>query len=647
MSGRKVEIHVYTRAEDADKVMFAIECVKAAMRWDEKRFGREYDLDVFQIVAVSDFNMGAMENKGLNIFNTSCVLATPHVATDDAYERVEAIIAHEYFHNWSGNRVTCRDWFQLSLKEGFTVFRDAEFTSDLRSRPVKRIQDVDFLRTHQFAEDAGPTSHPVRPSEYEEISNFYTVTIYEKGAEVVRMLETLLGRATFRKGSDLYFDRFDGQAATCDDFVQCMQEVSGIDLTQFKRWYSQAGTPKLSVSVEANGDGSKITVHQVLRDGQQPFHMPLPSSAYTRSGQVVQSSLNWTLTQETHEFELDHPANDLLLSINDGFAAPVIVDYPLTASELAVLAESSNDGFNRWDAGRRLISQAWIELINTGDKACIDPIEKLFRACLTNASMDTALMCEVLSLPDDSQIVAQFDGIDPIVVRNAAETILAETGKRLSPVIQPHLIRLDQTLNYQPGGPQAANRKLWATLMTFLAHTEDHSISDNITRRFVGADNLTDRLNCLNIAGHLLPQQPVILPSMLNVFYTDWGHEPLLVDQWFQVQAKYGSLADIKALIEHEDFTLLNPNRARSVIGPFTRSNPKAFHAEGGYRFLGELIGKLDAINPQIASRLVMPLTRFKAWTPDQQSQARSVLEDLADRCQSSDCLEVINKALH
>ena len=646
-SGREVDLHVYTRQADADKVDFAIASIKQAMAWDERRFGREYDLDVFQVVAVGDFNMGAMENKGLNIFNTSCVLATPDVATDDAYERVEAIIGHEYFHNWSGNRVTCRDWFQLSLKEGFTVYRDAEFTADLRSRPVKRIQDVDFLRTHQFAEDAGPTSHPVRPAEYEEISNFYTVTIYEKGAEVVRMLETLIGRDQFRAGSDLYFERFDGQAVTCDDFVDCMQQASGRDLTQFRRWYSQNGTPQINVSVAADGDGSRITFRQQLRDGQAPFHMPMPCSLYAADGELLEQGLSWELDQVEQSFSVNQPSDDLLVSVNQGFAAPVRIHYALDASQRDVLARHDLDGFNRWDAGRQIVIEAWAAYVGNADAALIDPIEHLFDAALAQFEQDPALTAEIIRLPDDSQILDELGAdVDPVRVRQAGDAIRAELGRRMGGLIQPILLALEPVKPYQPGGDQAAKRSLWCLLAQLLAHAADDSIADALTRRFVGADNLTDRMNCMTVAGVMARHNPSMFQSMLTIFHADWQHEPLLLDQWFQQQARFGDFDAISALLEHADFSLGNPNRARSVLGVFTRANPEAFHAPGGYELLAGCVASLDVSNPQIGARLVIPLTRYKNWSTSQRERAIHVLKGLDKVCQSADCREVIGKAL-
>jgi len=643
-SSRLVDIMVYTRNSDATKVDFAIESIKQAMAWDEKRFGREYDLDVFNVVAVSDFNMGAMENKGLNIFNTSCVLATPDIATDAAYERVEAIIGHEYFHNWSGNRVTCRDWFQLSLKEGFTVYRDAEFTSDLHSRSVKRIQDVNFLRTHQFAEDAGPTRHPVRPAEYQEISNFYTVTVYEKGAEVVGMLATLLGDQ-FRAASDLYFERFDGQAVTCDDFIECMQAFTDHDLTQFKRWYSEAGTPQVTIETQPSESGLQVTITQQLADCDQPLMIPLRLQAYTSQGEAVCESQLHVLTDHTTQIEFDHSEAELL-SVNQGFSAPVLVNYPLSDEALLVLASHDQDPFNRWDAAQTLIKNLWMSAYRSDDYSGLDAVDALWRKALENGFEDPAYTAEVLSFPDSAQIIGLLnEPVDPIHLEYVRVRLLQQLGERLAAFIHPMLSHLAPAPLYEPSGRQAGRRRLWQAVVGLLAYADDPAMGDLLSRRFVNADNLTDRMGAMRIAA-LSEGTEHYYRGMLGVFYTDWNEDELLMDQWFQVQAAHGDLASIEALLEHEDYALANPNRARSVLGPWARSNPKGFHSPGGYERFADVIGQIEAINPQIASRLVLPLTQFEQWQTAYRDRAYKVLKALQDQCQSKDMSEILSKAL-
>ena len=643
-SGNVVDIMVYTRTEDASKVDFAIESIKAAMQWDEQRFGREYDLDVFNVVAVGDFNMGAMENKGLNIFNTSCVLATPDVATDDAYQRVEAIIGHEYFHNWSGNRVTCRDWFQLSLKEGFTVYRDAEFTSDLHSRSVKRIQDVSFLRTHQFSEDAGPTRHPIRPSEYEEISNFYTVTVYEKGAEVVGMLATLLGD-DFRKGSDLYFERFDGHAATCDDFVDCMQEASGQDLAQFRHWYSLAGTPVVQVEAERQDDALVVIFRQSLEGADQPLMIPLRVQPYSDGGEACEDSRLIVLTEAETVVRFEG-SQISLLSVNQGFSAPVHVEYELSDADRVTLASSDRDPVNRWDAVQGLIKQTWLAAYESDDWSGLDSLETALRSALDRAFDDPAFTAEVFTLPDAAQMYPLIEGaVDPLRLEQTRVRLRAGIGERLTAFIHPVMSHLGPAPSYLPSGKQAGLRRLWAVLSGLLASTQDPTIGDHLSRRFVAADNLTDRLNALRVSA-IDGDTEQLYRGMLKVFIADWQAEPLLVDMWFQVQAANEDLEGIQALLKHEDYRLNNPNRARSVLGPWARSNPLAFHAEGGYEAFAQVITELESINPQIASRLVLPLTQFARWAEPYRKRAEAVLQQLSRDCGSKDMSEIVSKAL-
>ena len=668
-SGRDIDLRIYVESRNAQKCDHAMDSLKRSMRWDEEVYGREYDLDIFMIVAVDDFNMGAMENKGLNIFNSSCVLASPDTATDAAFQRIEAIVAHEYFHNWSGNRVTCRDWFQLSLKEGFTVFRDAEFSADMGSPTVKRIEDATLMRTAQFAEDAGPMAHPVRPASYMEISNFYTLTIYEKGAEVVRMIHTLLGPELFRKGSDLYFERHDGQAVTTDDFVRAMEDASGRDLGQFRRWYEQAGTPVLDVSDEYDADQGvyRLKVQQRIPDtpGQtdkQPQHIPFALGLLGADGADLPLALAdgdtdapasrvLELTDTEHTFEFHGLAERPVPSLLRGFSAPVRVHYPWTRDQLMFLASHDSDGFNRWDAGQRLavdVIQALEGQANDGevDARLIDA----YRQLLNDATLDQALVAKMLNLPSLAYLIELAEEADVQALHRAREKVLTTLAGTLREDLLACYHRNDDSGDYQLTPEAIARRSLRNTALAWLLRIDDAEACDLARVQFDRASNMTDQMGALRAlvnSGFAAERGEV-----LDGFYQRWQDDPQVVEQWFSVQAastEAGHLGKIRALLTHPAFEWTNPNKVRSVIGAFAGQNLSEFHQDdaSGYRFLAEQVRRLDDLNPQIAARLVAPLTRWRKFAPVYREGMKTALEMIRDKDGlSRDVYEVVHKSL-
>lgn len=675
MSAREVTLRIYVEPENIDKVQHAMDSLKKSMKWDEEVYGREYDLDIFMIVAVNDFNMGAMENKGLNIFNSSCVLAKAETATDAAHQRVEAVVAHEYFHNWSGNRVTCRDWFQLSLKEGFTVFRDAEFSADMNSRTVKRIEDVAYLRTHQFAEDAGPMAHPVRPDSFMEISNFYTLTVYEKGSEVLRMIHTLLGPQLFRKGSDLYFARHDGQAVTCDDFIKAMEDASGVDLTQFKRWYSQAGTPRLDVS--ESYDAAANTYRLQLRQscpatpGQAeklPFVIPLELALLDAQGRElplqlvgedkpVGTSRVLQVTQAEQAFTFVNIAEQPLPSLLRGFSAPVKLSFPYSRDQLMFLMQHDSDGFNRWEAGQQLAVQVLQELIGQhqrGEPLALDPrLVAALRSVLENDSLDQAMVAEMLSLPGEGYLTEISDVADVDAIHVAREFARAQLAEALfEPLWARYQANREVSRNtpYVAESAHFARRSLQNIALSYLMLTGKPQVLAAALEQYEACDNMTERLTALAV----LVNSPfeVEKAEALKAFAEHFKDNALVMDQWFSVQAACtlpGGLARVQALMQHPAFTLKNPNKVRALIGAFAGQNLVNFHAAdgSGYRFLADQVISLNATNPQIASRQLGPLTRWRKYDASRQALMRAELERiLASGELSSDVFEVVSKSL-
>ncbi|WP_020406619.1 aminopeptidase N [Hahella ganghwensis] len=664
MSGRRVQLRIYVEPHDLEKCDHAMDSLKRSMKWDEEVYGREYDLDIFNIVAVSDFNMGAMENKGLNIFNSSCVLANPKTATDATFQRVEAIVAHEYFHNWSGNRVTCRDWFQLSLKEGFTVFRDSEFSADMHSRAVKRIEDVNLLRTAQFAEDGGPMAHSVRPDSYMEISNFYTLTVYEKGAEVVRMLHTLLGAEKFREGSDLYFERHDGQAVTTDDFVACMEEVSQRDLTQFRRWYSQSGTPRIVVTDEYDEASQVYRLHVSQscpptpgQEVKEPYHIPMKLGLVGSDGQdlaIPFANDVIELTQSEQTFEFSDVSSRPVPSLFRHFSAPVKIDYGYTREQLTFLMSHDSDGFNRWDAGQRLatsVLQDMMEASLAGEALQVDQAYlEAFRSVLEDKGDDYAMLAKMMAVPSLSFLAEQSDVIHVDALIDARETL----QKRLVAEFESLIVERYQVLDSSMKGTGTDSltmgmRSYKNALLMLLAAGGSESVGDLAHRQFRAAENMTDELSALNALVTAASEQAA---QALEAFYQRWHKDALVMESWFSVQAAsdaYGSLENVKALTEHDLFSEKNPNKVRSVVGVFAGQNWKQFHQAdaSGYEFLADWILKLNKLNPQIAARLVTPLTRWKRYEPARSEAMKSSLARIARAPDlSKDVYEVVSKSL-
>ena len=675
MNQRDVTLRIYVEPENVDKCQHAMNSLKKSMRWDEETYGREYDLDIFMIVAVNDFNMGAMENKGLNIFNSSCVLARAETATDAAHQRVEAVVAHEYFHNWSGNRVTCRDWFQLSLKEGFTVFRDAEFSADMNSRTVKRIEDVAYLRTHQFAEDAGPMAHAVRPASFIEISNFYTLTVYEKGSEVVRMLRTLLGTEGFRKGSDLYFERHDGQAVTCDDFIKAMEDANSVELTQFKRWYSQAGTPRLAVS-EAYDNAAKtysLTFRQSYpatpdKQEKQPFVIPVELGlldaqggeiALRLSGEAAAAGTSRVISVNEAEqtFTFVDIAEKPLPSLLRGFSAPVKLSFPYNRDQLMFLMQHDSDGFNRWEAGQQLSVQVLQELIGQhqkGEALVLDQrLVTALNSVLADDQLDQAMVAEMLSLPGEAYLteISEVADVDAIhAAREFARKQLADSlFEGLWQRYQANR-ELSKKTAYVAEAEHFARRGLQNIALSYLMLSGKPQVLAACLEQFDTCDNMTERLTALAV----LVNSPFAeeKAKALATFADSFKDNPLVMDQWFSVQAAStlpGGLQRVKALMTHPAFTMKNPNKVRALVGAFAGQNLINFHAAdgSGYRFLADLVIQLNAFNPQIASRQLAPLTRWRKYDSARQALMKAELERIrASGDLSSDVYEVVSKSL-
>lgn len=675
MNNREVALRIYVEPENIDKCQHAMDSLKNSMRWDEEVYGREYDLDIFMIVAVNDFNMGAMENKGLNIFNSSCVLAKAETATDAAHQRVESVVAHEYFHNWSGNRVTCRDWFQLSLKEGFTVFRDSEFSADMNSRVVKRIEDVAYLRTHQFAEDAGPMAHPVRPAQYMEISNFYTLTIYEKGAEVVRMLHTLLGAETFRKGSDLYFERHDGQAVTCDDFIAAMQDASGLDLEQFKRWYSQAGTPELTVtdSYDAATQTYQLQVKQSCPDtpgqsNKMPFVIPLSMALLNQQGEALPLQLQGessvvldervlSVTEAEQTFSFINVPEQPLPSLLRGFSAPVVLRYDYSRDDLLFLLQHDTDGFNRWEAGQQLALQVIEEVVGQiydTDEPMLDTrLVEVFAALLKQDDLDPAMLAEFLALPSTGYIIEQYEQADPLAIHQGREHVSNQLAFALKEPMLARYQALRKVSLETPYVAQAndfARRRLQNMLLAYLMRTEDLDVLDECVDQFSVSDNMTERLAALAC----LVNSPFTdeAEQALESFADKFADDPLVMDQWFSVQAASvlpDGLERVEHLLHHPAFSIKNPNKVRAVVGAFSMHNTPNFHAVdgSGYAFLADKVIELDALNPQMAARMLSPLTRWQRFDLHQQEMMQRQLKRIKNSGElSADLFEVLEKSL-
>ncbi len=650
-SGRKVELGIWVREGDLPKTAHAMASLKAAMKWDEEVFGREYDLDVFNIVAVSDFNFGAMENKGLNIFNSRYILADPETATDADYDAIAAVVAHEYFHNWSGNRVTCRDWFQLSLKEGFTVFRDQEFSADMGSRAVKRIEDVRALRAAQFPEDSGPLAHPVRPDSYIEISNFYTATVYSKGAELIRMMRTILGPEAFRAGSDLYFERHDGQAVTCEDFVRAMEEASGTDLGAFRAWYGQAGTPRVSASLRQEGGRTLLSLAQTVppTPGQpvkKPMPIPLEIALFgAESGAKLDERLV-VLEREKDEIAFDGIGERAILSINRGFSAPVVVESDRSAADLAFLSARDDDPFARYEAMQQLMLSTLIEAIE-GGAARHEPVIEAVRNTLQDPALDPAFVAEAILVPSAGFIGDQMETVDPEGIHQAREALRRRLGQELEPLWRSaYAASAANRFELSPAAKGA--RRLRSVALGYLMAAGAEDAAGIALRQHDEADNMTDRQAALGVlADSDAPEREAALAG----FYQRYKGDDLVIDKWFMTQAlstREDTLERVFELLRHPDFRLGNPNRLRSLIGAFG-ANQRAFHSrEGrGYKFLADAILAVDKINPQNAARLVPPLGRWRQFGEERGAKMRAELERLlATPGLSKDVFEQVSKSL-
>ncbi|MFY9179204.1 MAG: aminopeptidase N [Venatoribacter sp.] len=664
MNGRNVALKLFVEPQNIDKTDYALDALKRAMKWDEDTYGREYDLDIFMIVAVDDFNMGAMENKGLNVFNSSCVLANPKTATDANYQRVEGVVAHEYFHNWSGNRVTCRDWFQLSLKEGFTVFRDASFSADMNSATVKRIEDATLLRTAQFAEDAGPMAHPVQPDSFIEISNFYTMTIYEKGAEVVRMIHKIVGKEGFRKGSDLYFARHDGQAVTINEFVAAMENANDIDLTLFKRWYKQAGTPVVTASYQYDSDAKQfiLELSQCCPDtpGQSnklPMWIPLqvgllnsqgqdmclevePASAFSPQSQVLH------LTEATQRFVFNQVNERPVLSLLRDFSAPIKLELEQSQDDLLFLLAHDSDGFNRFEAGQRLML-SWINQALEGKFELSSQAQAALAGLLQNTELDEAMLAYLLKLPSEAFVLETKAQANPVAIHKARESVRLAIANALVQEFKACYQRLDIKQSYIPEHSQMAKRALKNLALSYwLAASEEGAVAAK--QQYQNADNMTDQMAAL--AALVNSQHHALAQELLASFYQQWQHEPLVVNQWLSVQAssaQLGTVEHVKALLEHPAFDWRNPNKIRSVVGAFAAQSLVNFHSQAGYELLADAIIRLNKANPQIASRMLNPLTRHKRLVPELSALMHAQLERIMAKGDlSKDVYEVVSKSL-
>jgi aminopeptidase N len=654
MSGRKVDLAIWVRAADLAKTQHAMDSLKLAMAWDEKVYGREYDLDQFNIVAVSDFNMGAMENKSLNIFNSAYVLADQETATDADFDNIARVVAHEYFHNWSGDRVTCRDWFQLSLKEGFTVFRDQSFSADVGSPAVKRIEDVRVLQAVQFPEDQGPLAHPVRPDSYMEIGNFYTATVYNKGAELIRMFHTILGPEKFRAGTDLYFSRHDGEAATCDDFVKALEDGSGVDLEPFKIWYSQAGTPKVRARLDHDAEARTATLHveqHVDPTPGQPTKQPMPIPLRTallggQSGHEICPERLIVIDQPRQSFTFENVGEPPLLSINRDFSAPVIVDADQPTRELEQLAQADTDPFARYEAMQELMMRALVAGAR-GEAIGSEPVIRATAATLKSNSLDAAFKAAAIVLPSESLIADRMDMVDPDAIHAAREKLRSAIGSALNAdLLAAH--RSDGVAGDDLSPKAKGIRRLRTVALAMLAAGNEARAAELAKAQFDSADNMTDRQGALGVLVSLdAPERQ----QALDAFYQRFHNDPLVLDKWFALQAaaqRADTVDQVLKLAQNPDFAITNPNRLRSVAGTFG-ANHWAFHsADGrGYGFLADMIIAADKLNPQIAARLVPPFGRWRRFEPKRSAMMRAALERIAATPGlSKDVYEQVTKSL-
>ena len=663
-SGREVDLYIYVRHGDETQCDHAMDSLKRSMKWDEEVYGLEYELDIFNIVAVSDFNMGAMENTSLNIFNTALVLAQQETATDTDFMRVEGVIAHEYFHNWSGNRVTCRDWFQLSLKEGLTVFRDQEFSADTHSHEVQRIDDVAHLRRFQFSEDAGALAHPVRPDNYIEINNFYTMTIYEKGAEVIRMMRTILGKENYRKGTDLYFERHDGQAVTCEDFVKALEDASGEDLTQFRLWYEQAGTPEVTFAGEYNlaENTYTATFSQIIPDtpnqtNKKPMVIPISIGLLDKEGEDLIGTKVLMLTQSEQSFTFDNIQQKPVPSILRGFSAPVRLKTDLTKDDYTFLrTHDVYDGFNRWEAGQTLVSKVILDALDASEggakveipQGFIDGYAGIFEDALKDGA-DKALLARAMSIPSVSALIQECNLADPERIDNVREKVLASIKRTHKPLLERIYKNNELNGSFQITADAMAQRALRNTVISLLTATHGTGCAKLAKQHYDNADNMTDRVAALS---SLASNKNEERASAFADFYDRFNEYQLVIDKWFALQASSGlpdTVEHLKRLREHKDFNIKNPNRVRSLYSAFAMNNPVRFHAAdgSGYAFVRDGIIELNAINPQIAARLLTPMREWRRFSEDRQVLIKQALSDILEiKDIAPDVYEIARKSL-
>ena len=658
MNAKKVDLYIWVNPGNEDKCRHAMDSLKASMKWDEEKYGREYDLNVFNIVAVNDFNFGAMENKSLNIFNSKLILARPETATDADYLAIEGVVAHEYFHNWTGNRITCRDWFQLSLKEGLTVFRDQCFSSDMNSAAVQRIDDVEGLRNGQFPEDASPMAHPIRPDNYIEINNFYTATVYEKGAEVIRMMHTLLGPEKYRKGTDLYFQRHDGQAVTCDDFVQCLQDGSGVDLSHFRLWYSQAGTPEIrsSGSYDAAAKKYTLTLEQTIPDtpgqtNKKPMHMPIATGLLGKSGKdmLPEGTRVLQLKEKKQSFTFDNVAEKPVPSILRGFSAPVKLTSDLTEDDLLFLMAHDSDGFNRWDAGQTYLQRLILGFAGGKEKklpaACVDAFGKL----ITDKTADRALLAKALALPSETYLAQLMEVVDVDGLHGARKFIMAEIGKKYFKELKDLYIANADTGPYSPSPVAVGRRRLKTVALRYMQEGDGGAAVALAAAQYKSATNMTDKVAALAI---LTDTQSNERQAAFEDFYKTWKGDPLVLDKWFSLQAvadRQDAVEMVIQLTAHPDFTYKNPNRLRSLLGSFSFANQKWFHRKdgAGYRLLADTVIKVNAINPSTAARLLTPMRQWKRYDAVRKGLMENELKRiLSEKDISNDVYEIASKSL-
>jgi len=670
-SGREVALHIYVEPENINQCDHAMASLQKAMAWDEATFGREYDLDIYMIVAIGDFNMGAMENKGLNVFNTKYVLAKPETATDADYQGIEGVIGHEYFHNWTGNRITCRDWFQLSLKEGLTVFRDQEFTADMSSRPVKRIDDVRILRSAQFPQDAGPMAHPVRPDSYIEINNFYTVTVYNKGAEVIRMMQTLLGRTGFRRGMDLYFERHDGQAVTTDDFVKAMEDANSVDWEQFRRWYTQAGTPEITAQGSYDSDTRcfTLTLRQFCpptpgQDHKEPFHIPVALGLLDPEGRSLPLQLEnesepagdyrvLELCEAEQQFHFINVPDSPLPSLLRDFSAPVKLQAEYKDDDLMFLLAHDSDPFNRWEAGQQLAIRTLLRLVEDRQQgrswSLPEAFSGAFGQTLSASDKDPALLARILTLPDEIYLAEQMQVVDVDGLHDARQFVQRMLAERLNESLAAVYDTYNQSEEYRIDAKSMGQRSLKNRCLDYLMQLDDSEWRQRCLQQFRSAANMTDQLSAL---GLLVNCDCSERSEALAHFEQRWGKEPLVIDKWFSLQAMSrlpGTLSEVKRLMNHPAFTIKNPNKVRALIGAFCHSNPVRFHAAdgSGYAFLREQVLTLNSMNPQIAARLVGAFTRWRKYDANRQALMQAELKGiLATPDLSPDVYEIVAKSL-